>query len=319
MNDMLNENSQALKWVWAESYRPKNLDECILPSATLKQLKEMVENRNVPHLLLSGTAGIGKTTVARALVNELDGELLFINASLESGIDVIRNKVMKFSSVMSLDDRPKFLLFDEFDGLSRQAMESLRGIIEEFKNVRFFFTCNYKNRIIDAIISRTTEINFSVPSSEKPKLQAKLFKRVAEILQKENVEFAPKVVVTLINTHFPDIRKLLNVLQQYSSGGAIDEGILTDREGSSTDELIALLKAKDFPGMRKWVAVNSDIDTTVIFRTLYERANELLVSSCIPQIVLTLAEYSFKLSHSVDEEIVTTAALTEIMAAAEWK
>ncbi len=319
MNEMLNENSQALKWVWAESYRPSTLDECILPEATYAQLKEMVKNKSVPHLLLSGTAGIGKTTVARALVNDMGGELLFINASLESGIDVIRSKVLKFASVMSLEDKPKFLLFDEFDGLSRQAMESLRGIIEEFKNVRFFFTCNYKNRIIDAIISRTTEVNFSVPVSEKPKLQARLFKRVSEILKKEGVKFSPKVVVSLISTHFPDIRKLLNVLQQYSSGGEIDEGILSDRTGNSLDELISILQAKDFPGMRKWVAINSDIDTSVIFRLLYEKSADILKPDCIPQIVLTLAEYSFKLTHSVDQEIVTAAALTEIMAAASWK
>lgn len=319
MTDFLNENSPTLGWVWAESYRPKTLDECILPAATMKQLKSMVESNSIPHLLLSGNAGIGKTTVARALVHDMGGEMLFINASLESGIDTIRNKVMKFSSVLSLENKPKFLLFDEFDGLSRQAMESLRGIIEEFKNVRFFFTCNYKNRIIDAIISRTTEINFSYSTEEKPKLQVRLHRRIVDILTKEGVKFSPTVVAILINNYFPDIRKLLNVLQSYSAGGAIDEGILTNRENSSVDELIAILKSKKFAEMRRWVAVNSDIDSTQIFRTLYERSSELLDPSCIPQVVLTLAEYSFKLTHSVDAEIVTAAALTEIMAAAVWK
>lgn len=311
--------NETMKWVWAEKYRPQVLDDCILPEATTKQLQQMIANKDIPHLLLTGNAGIGKTTIARVIVNEVGGELMFINASLESGIEVIRNKVIAFASVMSLEQKPKFLLFDEFDGLSRAAMESLRGIIEEFKNVRFMFTCNYKNRIIDAILSRTTEIDFTCTQAEKTKLQAKLFKRASTILKKENVEFDPKVVATLISQRFPDIRRLLNELQRYSSGGSIDSGILSSRESSSIDSLIEILKAKNFSEMRKWVGANSDLDTNAIFRELYERASELLEPNCIPQIVLTLAEYSFKLTHSVDVEIVTAAALTEIMSNSVWK
>ena len=305
--------------VWCEKYRPSAVEDCILPSATKTQIKEMIQNGNVPHLLLAGSSGCGKTTGARAIINEMDGEMMFINASLESGIDTIRTKVMSFSSTVSLEGKPKFILFDEFDGLSRQAMESLRGIIEEFKNVRFFFTCNHRNRIIDAIISRTVELSFVIPAAEKSKLQSQFFKRVSEILKKESVEFDPKAVAELITKHFPDNRKILNELQRYSAGGRIDAGVLVDQSKSQFKDLVKILKDKNFTEMRKWVAKNTDIEPQSLFRELYDISSDEMHPNCIPQFIMTLADYGFKSTHSVDQEILVAAALTEVMASVQWK
>lgn len=305
--------------VWAERYRPKTLDDCILPAATKQQLKDMVNSGNITHLLMTGSAGTGKTTAARAIIADMGGEFLFINSSLENGIDTIRTKVMQYSSSVSLEGKPKFVLFDEFDGVSRNSQQALRGIIEEFKNIRFFFTGNYKNQIIDAIVSRTISIDFSIPSSERTKLQAQFFKRVVEILKTEKVEFEPKTVAELISKHFPDNRRILNELQRYSAGGKIDSGILIDQAKNNMAELITALKEKNFPEMRKWVSKNGDIEPQTIFRELYDMASEQMKPACIPQLVMTLADYGYKSTHSVDQEILMAAALTEVMAGVQWK
>ncbi len=305
--------------VWAEKYRPKTLDDCILPAATKQQLKDMVKSGNITHLLMTGSAGTGKTTAARAIIADMDGEFLFINSSLENGIDTIRTKVMQYSSSVSLEGKPKFVLFDEFDGVSRNSQQALRGIIEEFKNIRFFFTGNYKNQIIDAIVSRTISIDFSIPNTERSKLQTQFFKRVVEILKTENVEFETKTVVELITKHFPDNRRILNELQRYSAGGKIDSGILIDQAKNNMSELIVALKEKNFPEMRKWVSKNGDIEPQTIFRELYDMASEQMKPACIPQLVMTLADYGYKSTHSVDQEILVAAALTEVMAGVQWK
>lgn len=305
--------------VWAEKYRPKTLDDCILPAATKQQLKDMVKSGNITHLLMTGSAGTGKTTAARAIIADMNGEFLFINSSLENGIDTIRTKVMQYSSSVSLEGKPKFVLFDEFDGVSRNSQQALRGIIEEFKNIRFFFTGNYKNQIIDAIVSRTISIDFSIPNAERSKLQTQFFKRVVEILKTENVEFETKTVVELITKHFPDNRRILNELQRYSAGGKIDSGILIDQAKNNMSELIVALKEKNFPEMRKWVSKNGDIEPQTIFRELYDMASEQMKPACIPQLVMTLADYGYKSTHSVDQEILVAAALTEVMAGVQWK
>jgi DNA polymerase III delta prime subunit len=249
----------------------------------------------------------------------MGGEMLFINASIENGIDVIRTKVMQYSSTVSLESRQKFILFDEFDGISRQSQEALRGIIEEFKNVRFFFTCNHRSRIIDAIISRTVELNFSIPQAEKTKLQAQFFKRVQSILKQENIEFDPKAVAELIGKYFPDNRKILNELQRYSAGGRIDAGVLIDQSKSQLKDLVGILKEKNFTEMRKWVGRNTDLDPQTLFRELYDISSEQMQPNCIPQLIMTLSDYGFKSTHSVDQEILMAAALTEVMAAVQWK
>lgn len=305
--------------VWSEKWRPSKVEDCIIPAATKKQVTDMIASGNITHLLLSGSTGVGKTTLARAIVNEMGGELLFINASLENGIDMIRTKVMQYSSTVSLEGLPKFILMDEFDGLSRNGQDALRGIIEEFKNVRFFFTCNFKNRIIDAIISRTVEINFTIPTAEKSKLQSQFFKRVVEILKKENVEFDPKAVAELIQKSYPDNRKILNELQRYAAGGKIDAGVLVDQSKSHFKDLMKILKEKNFTEMRKWVAKNTDIEPQSLFREIYESSSDQFQPNCVPQVVVLLADYGFKSTHSVDQEILVAAALTELMTVIAWK
>jgi DNA polymerase III delta prime subunit len=302
--------------VWAEKWRPQTVDDCIIPDKVKREIKELMADGNIPHLLMSGSAGTGKTTLARAIVNEMGGELLFINASLESGIDTVRTKVMQYSSTVSFSGNQKFVLFDEFDGMSRNSMESLRGIVEEFKNVRFFFTCNYKNRIIDAIQSRTTAIDFKVSSGDRNKLALQFFKRVVGILDKEGVTYDKKVVAELVNKHFPDFRRTLNELQRYSASGTIDAGILVNQSKESFAELFTFLKEKNFPEMRKWVGKNTDIEAATLFRDIYDNACDLIEPKSIPQMVLILADYQ---NRTGDPEIVVAAAMTELMANVAWK
>lgn len=305
--------------VWAEKYRPKTVDECIISDTIKKEVKDLIANGNLPHLLMHGGPGSGKTTLARAIVNEMGGEMMFINASLDSGIDTVRTKVMQYSSTMSFSGDQKFVMFDEFDGMSKNSMESLRGLIEEFKNVRFIFTCNYKNRIIDAIQSRTTHIDFKASNKDSPKLAAAFFKRVVGILDKEGVKYDKPAVAALVQKHFPDFRRTLNELQRYSSSGTIDMGIMADQSKEAFKELFGFLKAKQFMEMRKWVAKHPDVEPQTLFRDIYDNSVELFEPKTIPQVVLLLADYSFKSTHSIDQEILIAAALTELMATAVWK
>lgn len=307
------------EFLWVEKYRPRKISDCILPKDLQKTFEEFLAQVDIPNMLLSGTAGTGKTTVARALCEELDCEYLLINGSEESGIDVLRTKIKDFASTVSLEGKSKVVILDEADYLNPNSTQpALRGFIEEFsKNCRFILTCNFKNRIIQPLHSRTTGIEFKITKEERPQLATKFFKRIKQILQNENVEFNDKVVAEVLNKHFPDFRRVLGELQRYGAGGKIDEGILVNISDANMKELINTLKEKDFKKMRGWVVNNMDNDATVLFRRFYDVL--LPEVNQVPQLVLLLADYQYKAAFVADAEINLVACLTEIMASCEFK
>ena len=308
-------------FLWVEKYRPSTIDECILPDSMKNTFKEFINSGELPNFLFCGGAGVGKTTVAKALCNEIGAEYLFINGSEESGIDVLRSKIKSFASSVSLTDAKKVVILDEADYLNANSTQpALRGFIEEFSNnCRFIFTCNFKNRIIEPLHSRCAVIEFKIDNPEKAKIASNFFKRVKSILQTENIKADSNVVAELISKYFPDYRRILNELQRYSVSGVIDSGILVNLSDESYVELIKNLKAKNFTEARKWVAKNSDIESTELFRKLYDKAIDYLEQASIPQLVLILAEYQYKAAFVADREINTMAALTEIMAQLKFK
>jgi DNA polymerase III delta prime subunit len=309
------------QYIWSEFYRPKTIAECILPADIKKTFTDIVESGTMQNLLLTGTAGVGKTTVALALAEEMGYDALVINASLDNGIDILRSKVQQFASSRSLSGNPKVVIFDEADYLNANSIQpALRGFIQTFhNNCRFIFTCNYKNRIIEPIHSRLTEVNFKIVAKDKPVLAGQFFKRLIHILTTENIEFDKKVVAELVSKHFPDLRKVLNELQRYSVGGVIDSGILLNIDESSYKELVGYLKDKNFTEVRKWVAKNSDSTSTEILGTLYNMMSDVMEPQSIPQAVMIIADYSYKSAFVSNQEINTTASLVEIMAGVKFK
>jgi DNA polymerase III delta prime subunit len=309
------------QYLWVEKYRPSTIDECILPDSMKKTFKEFINSGELPNFLFCGGAGVGKTTVAKALCNEIGAEYLFINGSEESGIDVLRSKIKNFASSVSLTDAKKVVILDEADYLNANSTQpALRGFIEEFSNnCRFIFTCNFKNRIIEPLHSRCAVVEFKIENSEKPKIAAGFYRRVLDILSQEKVEADGKVIAELITKYFPDYRRILNELQRYSVSGIIDSGILVNLGDESYVELVKNLKAKNFTEVRKWVGKNSDIESTELFRKLYDKAIDYLEQGSIPQLVLILAEYQYKAAFVADREINTMAALTEVMAQLKFK
>ena len=305
-------------FLWVESYRPKTIDDCILSESLKKTFREYIGAGELPHFLFHGSAGTGKTTVARALCDEIGAEYMFINGSEENGIDMLRTKVKSFASTVSLTDAKKVIIIDEADYLSNNAQPAFRGIIEEFSNnCRFIFTCNFKNRIIDAIHSRCAVVDFKIPNSEKKELAARFFKRTIDILTKENVEFDKKVVAELVQKHFPDFRRTLNELQRYSVSGKIDSGIFVNIGAESYRTLFKNMKEKNFTEVRKWVAQNADGDVSKVFREIYDNSSNIMDTSSIPQMILILADYGYKSNFSVDQEINLMACVTEIMASCQ--
>jgi len=309
------------QFLWVERYRPQKIDECVLPESLKDTFKQYIAQGELPHFLLSGTAGIGKTTVAKALCNEIGAEYIMINGSEESGIDTLRVKIKGFASSVSLTDSPKVVIIDEADYLQANSTQpALRSFIEEFSaNCRFIFTCNFKNRILEAIHSRCACIDFKIDAKDKQVLLGNFFKRASQILKQENIEFDPKVVAELITKHFPDYRRVLNELQRYSVSGKIDSGILVNMSQESFKDLIKLMKEKDFTNVRKWVGKNSDNDTVALFREFYDTAVNILVAESIPQLVLILADYQYKAAFVADHELNIMAALTEVMADCKFK
>jgi DNA polymerase III delta prime subunit len=309
------------EFLWVEKYRPQTIDDCILPDSLKKTFKEFISSGQLPNFLFCGTAGVGKTTVAKALCNEIGAEYLLINGSEESGIDVLRTKIKSFASTVSLTDSKKVVILDEADYLNANSTQpALRGFIEEFSNnCRFIFTCNFKNRIIEPLHSRCSVIEFKIDNKDKQQIAANFFKRAAGILKEQNIEFDPKVVAEVVTKHFPDYRRILNELQRYSVTGKIDSGILVNLSQESFRELVGFLKEKKFPDVRKWVAKNSDIETTQLFKELYDNAVDFLDASTVHHLVLILADYQYKAAFVADHELNTVAAMTEIMIQCKFK
>jgi len=307
------------QFLWVEKYRPRKLDECILPADQKKVFQDMVEKDEIQNMLLCGSAGVGKTTIARALCEELGTDYIIINGSEESGIDVLRTKIKQFASTVSFSGKTKVVILDEADYLNPNSTQpALRAFIEEFSaNCRFIFTCNFKNRIIPPLHSRCAVIEFKIGKEERPKIAARFFKRVNEILINEKVEADPKVVAKVLEKHFPDYRRVLNELQRYASSGKIDEGILVNMGEVNMQDLISALKDKDWKKMRTWVVNNLDNDPQTLFRKIYDTLLDSVVQ--VPQLVLLLADYQYKAAFCADQEINLVACLTEIMASVEFK
>ncbi len=308
-------------FLWVEQYRPKTVDDCILPQTLKNTFKEFVANGNVPNVILSGGPGVGKTTIAKAVLEELGATYMMINGSEESGIDVLRTKIKNFASTVSLEGGRKYLILDEADYLNPQSTQpALRGFMEEFhNNCGFILTCNYKNRLIEPLHSRCSVVDFNIPKSEKPNLASEFMKRMVGILQNENVEYDKKVLVEVIQRHFPDWRRILNELQRYSVSGRIDAGILTDIAEINIKELMNYMKKKEFTNVRKWVVNNLDMDAVRLYRSIYDSLYTFLDPTSIPHVVVILAEYQHKAAFVADQEINTLACLTEIMARAKFK
>jgi len=308
-------------FLWVEEYRPKTIDDCILPQSLKTLFTSFIEKGELSNLLFSGTAGIGKTTVAKALCQQLNCDWIMINGSEEGGIDVLRNKIKNFASTVSLSGGKKVVILDEADYLNPQSTQpALRGFIEEFhKNCRFILTCNFKNRIIEPLHSRFSNIEFKIVNKDKPKLASKLFERAIYILKEQNVNFEEKVLAELIKKHFPDFRKLINELQRYSVAGTIDAGILANVSDENLKTLVSHLKGKEFGDMRKWVVNNIDNDPVKIFRKIYDSMYENLQKETIPHAVLIIADYQYKSAFVADQEINLVACLTELMSQVKFK
>ena len=310
-------------FLWVEKYRPKTIDECILPSHIKDTLKGFVKKGELPNLLLSGPPGIGKTTVAKALCNEIGADFYVINGSDEGRfLDTVRNNAKNFASTVSLTAtaKHKVIIIDEADNTSNDVQLCLRAFIEEFAgNCRFIFTCNYKNKILEPLHSRCSVVEFGIKGKDRQSIAAQFFKRIQEILDAEGVEYDNKVLVELINKHFPDWRRVLNEVQRYSVSGKIDAGILATFSDVAVNELVKNLKDKNFPEVRKWIVSNLDNDTTVLLRRIYDACYETLVPGSIPAAVLVLAKYQYQGAFVADQEINMLACLTELMVECEFK
>ena len=309
------------EFLWVEKYRPQTIDQCILPDNIKETFKAVVNGGELHNMLLTGTAGLGKTTVAKALCNELDLDYLLINGSEESGIDTLRNKIKQFASSVSLQGGYKVVILDEADYLNPQSTQpALRGFIEEFSaNCRFILTCNFKNRIIDPLHSRCSVIEFNISKKESVKLCGSFLQRCKNILSEEGVAYDEKILAELIMKYMPDWRRVLNELQRYGTSGNIDSGILVSLSDVSINELMNALKLKDFKKMRQWVSNNIDSDPAQLFRKIYDNMNDYVSPQSIPQLVLILADYQYKNSFVADHELNMVACCTEIMAGVQFK
>jgi len=313
--------AKANEVLWVEKYRPMVIGDTILPDKTKAAFKKFVADQSIPNLLLTGGPGVGKTTIAKAMLDELGCDYLIKNGSLNVNIDTLRYDISTFASAVSFTGGRKYVIFDEADYLNAANVQpALRNFIEEYSsNCGFIFTCNFKNRIISPLRSRLSEVDFTIEQSDRPKLAMQFLRRVEAILEQENVNYDKAVVAKVIQKHFPDFRRVLTELQSYSASGAIDEGIFVNLKQESLDELFKLLKGKDFTNMRKWVAKNSDQDMTEMFRRIYDMAADKVELRSQPGFIVTLADYMYKANFVADLEINMVACLTEIMMEASFK
>ena len=310
-------------FLWVEKYRPEQVDDCILPDESKAMFKGFLEQGEIPNLLLSGPAGIGKTTIAKALCRELGADFYVINGSDEGRfLDTVRNKAKTFASTVSLTSGSshKIIIVDEADNTTPDVQLLLRASIEEFqKNCRFIFTCNYKNKIIEPLHSRCSVVDFHIKGKEKAQLASAFLKRINSILEQENIEFELKVVAEVIQKHFPDFRRTLNKLQRYASRGKIDTGILAQVSDVKISDLIGYLRDREFTKMKKWVTSNIDNEPQVIMRKIYDNLYTYLLPKSIPEAVLVIGEYQYKATFVMDQEINLVAFLTELMMRCEFK
>jgi DNA polymerase III delta prime subunit len=309
-------------FLWVEKYRPKAISEAILPAELKATFQQFVDQGNVPNLLLTGSAGIGKTTVAKAMLEELGCDYIVINGSDEGRlIDTLRTKIRNFASTVSFSGGRKYVILDEADYLSAESVQpALRNFMEEFSNnCGFILTCNFVNKIIKPLHSRCSVVEFKMPKEQKPKIAAGFYRRVVDILTFEKVEFDSKVVAKVVETHFPDFRRTLNELQRYSATGKIDAGILVSMGDSNIKTLIGHIKNKEFTQARKWIGQNVEGDTTGIFRQLYDSMYDNVQPQSIPQMVVTLADYQYKAAFVADHEVNLAAMVAELMVNIDWK
>lgn len=309
-------------FLWVEKYRPKTVRDTILPDELKNTFQTFVDQENVPNLLLTGSAGVGKTTIAKAMLEELGCDYIVINGSDEGRlIDTLRNKIKNFASSMSLAGGRKYVILDEADYLNAETVQpALRNFMEEYSsNCGFILTCNFEKKIIEPLHSRCSVVNFRLSNSDKPKMAAEMFARCQSILESESIEFDKKVVAEVVKKHFPDNRRILNELQRYSVTGKIDAGILVKFADVQIKELMDGLKGKDFSTVRKWCAQNVEGDGADIFRKIYDTMYDHIAPSSIPQVVVTLADYQYKSAFVADHEINLMAMFSEFMIEVEWK
>jgi DNA polymerase III delta prime subunit len=308
-------------FLWTELYRPKTIEDTILSPEYKKMFQKFVDQGNIPNLILSGTAGVGKTTVAKAMLEQLGCDYIVINGSLNAGLDVLRHDIQQFASSVSMLGGRKYVILDEADYLSADKVQpALRNFIEEYsKNCGFIMTCNYKHRIIEPLHSRCTVIDFKIKKEDLPSLAGQFHKRAMQILKTENVEADPAAVAALIKMHLPDWRRVLNELQRYSASGKIDSGILTSLDPRAFKELTGFLKNKQFGDARRWLVANADTDTATLFRALYDNCSQYVELASIPAMVMVLAKYQYQAAFVADHEINLAAALVELMVECEFK
>jgi len=311
------------EFLWVQKYRPRTVSDTILPKDLKDTFQKFVDDKNVPNLLLSGRAGVGKTTIARAMLDELGADYIVINGSMNGNIDTLRVDIQNFASTVSFMGGRKYVILDEADYLNANSTQpALRNFMEEFsKNCGFILTCNFANRIIEPLHSRCSVINFNINAADRPKLAAQFFKRTLGILDAENVQYDQKAVAELINTYFPDWRRVLNELQRYAATGKIDAGILRNKGSESIEQLISMMKEKRFNDVRKWIAENSDIDSATLYRSMYDMLpTKINSTSSIANAIIVLAEYEYKEAFVANPEINRAAAMATLMAElSDWK